>query len=106
AVLRASVKTNAYIGSHPDEAKAAANAQLKADSGKELPANVLDPAWKSIQFTDDPLASTLQTEADHAVKAGLLEKPKLDGIYDLTPLNKVLKAEGEPAVDDAGLGVK
>ena len=106
AVLRASVETNAYIGSHPDEAKAAANAQLKADSGKELPANVLDPAWKSIRFTDDPLASTLNTEAEHAVKAGLLEQPKLDGIYDLTPLNKVLKAEGESEVDDAGLGVK
>ncbi len=34
------------------------------------------------------------------------EKPDLKGIYDLTPLNKVLKAEGEPAVDDAGLGAK
>ncbi|MFF6784651.1 aliphatic sulfonate ABC transporter substrate-binding protein [Streptomyces sp. NPDC012510] len=106
AVLRASVKTNAYIKSDPDDAKAAANAQLKADSGKELPADVLDPAWKSIQFTDDPLASTLNTEAGHAVKAGLLEKPKLDGIYDLTLLNKVLKAAGEPEVDDAGLGAE
>ncbi|MGW0843702.1 aliphatic sulfonate ABC transporter substrate-binding protein [Streptomyces sp. NPDC002787] len=106
AVLRASVKTTAYIKSNPDDAKAAANAQLKADSGKELPADVLDPAWESIQFTDDPLASTLNTEAEHAVKAGLLEQPKLDGIYDLTLLNKVLKAAGEPEVDDAGLGVK
>ncbi|WP_328836501.1 aliphatic sulfonate ABC transporter substrate-binding protein [Streptomyces europaeiscabiei] len=106
AVLRGSVKTNAFINSSADEAKAAANAQLKADSGKELPADVLDPAWKSIQFINDPLASTLQTEADHAVKAGLLENPKLDGIYDLTLLNKVLKAEGDDEVDDAGLGVK
>ncbi|MFI2036979.1 aliphatic sulfonate ABC transporter substrate-binding protein [Streptomyces bottropensis] len=106
AVLRGSVKSNAFIGSNADEAKAAANAQLKADSGKELPADVLDPAWKSIQFINDPLASTLQTEADHAVKAGLLENPKLDGIYDLTLLNKVLKAEGDDEVSDAGLGVK
>jgi NitT/TauT family transport system substrate-binding protein len=67
---------------------------------------VLDPAWKSIRFTDDPLASTLNTEAAHAVKAGLLQKPDLKGIYDLEPLNKVLKAEGEPTVDDAGLGAK
>lgn len=106
AVLRGSVKTNAFIVSDADAAKAAANAQLKADSGKELPADVLDPAWKSIQFINDPLASTLQTEADHAVKAGLLENPKLDGIYDLTLLNKVLKAEGDDEVSDAGLGVK
>jgi NitT/TauT family transport system substrate-binding protein len=106
AVLKASVEANKYIKAHPDEAKAAANAQLKADSGKELPAEVLDPAWKSIQFTNDPLAATLNTEAEHAVKAGLLEDPLLKGIYDLAPLNKVLEAEGEPTVDDAGLGVQ
>ncbi|KMS73215.1 sulfate ABC transporter substrate-binding protein [Streptomyces viridochromogenes] len=106
AVLRASVRTNEWIDDNPEKAKAAANTQLKTDTGKALPGNVLDPAWQSIQVTDDPLAATLNTEAEHAVRAGLLQKPDLTGIYDLTPLNKVLKAEGEPEVDDAGLGVK
>jgi NitT/TauT family transport system substrate-binding protein len=105
AVLKASVETNKWINAHPDEAKAAANKQLEADSGKALPAEVLDPAWTSIRFTDDPLAATLDAEADHAVRAGLLEKPDLKGIYDLTLLNKILKAEGGSPVDDAGLGV-
>ncbi|MDH6515713.1 NitT/TauT family transport system substrate-binding protein [Streptomyces sp. SAI-135] len=104
AVLRASVEANKWINANPDEAKAAANKQLEADSGKALKPAVLDPAWKSIQFTNDPLAATLDTEAEHAVKAGLLEKPDLNGIYDLTILNKVLKAEGESTVDAAGLG--
>ncbi|MEU4996887.1 aliphatic sulfonate ABC transporter substrate-binding protein [Streptomyces sp. NPDC021622] len=106
AVLRGSVKTNQWIKDNPEKAKASANAALKEASGKALPAEILDPAWKSIQTTDDPLAATLGTEAEHAVKAGLLEKPDLKGIYDLKPLNKVLKAAGRPAVDDAGLGVK
>ncbi|MCX5330579.1 MULTISPECIES: aliphatic sulfonate ABC transporter substrate-binding protein [unclassified Streptomyces] len=106
AVLKASVEANKWINANPDEAKAAANKQLEADSGKALPTDVLDPAWKSIQFTNDPLAATLNTEAEHAVKAGLLEDPLLDGIYDLTLLNKVLEAAGESTVDDAGLGVK
>ncbi|MFF9817851.1 aliphatic sulfonate ABC transporter substrate-binding protein [Streptomyces sp. NPDC014006] len=106
AVLKASIESNKWINANPEQAKTAANQQLEADSGKALPAKVLDPAWKSIQFIDDPLASTLRTEADHAVKAGLLKEPELDGIYDLTLLNKVLKAEGKPAVADAGLGVK
>ncbi|MFF5256348.1 aliphatic sulfonate ABC transporter substrate-binding protein [Streptomyces leeuwenhoekii] len=106
AVLRASVETNKWIKANPEEAKAAANRQLAANTGKALPAEVLDPAWKSIQVTDDPLAATLDAQAEHAVKAGLLDKPDLEGIYDLTLLNKVLKAAGEPAVDDAGLGVK
>ncbi|MFF6988732.1 aliphatic sulfonate ABC transporter substrate-binding protein [Streptomyces sp. NPDC010273] len=104
AVLKGSVAANKWINANPTEAKAAANKQLEADSGKALPANILDPAWSSIQFTNDPLAATLTTEADHAVKAGLLEKPDLKGIYDLTLLNKVLKADGDSAVDAAGLG--
>jgi NitT/TauT family transport system substrate-binding protein len=106
AVLRGAVKSNEWINAHPDEAKAAANDALQQESGKALPAEVIDPAWKSITFLNDPLAATLDTQAAHAVKAGLLEQPDLKGIYDLTLLNKVLKAEGEAAVDDAGLGVK
>ncbi|MGP4002150.1 aliphatic sulfonate ABC transporter substrate-binding protein [Streptomyces sp. 8N706] len=106
AVLRGSVRTNAWIKDHPEDAKKAINAALEKDTGKPLPAEVLDPAFKNVEITDDPLASTLNREADHAVKAGLLQKPDLKGIYDLTLLNKVLKAEGRPEVDDAGLGSK
>ncbi|MET9391252.1 aliphatic sulfonate ABC transporter substrate-binding protein [Streptomyces sp. NPDC006624] len=105
AVLRGAVRTNEWISTHPEKAKASANAALKELSGKELPAEVLDPAWKSVAFLDDPLAATLDTQARHAVKAGLLQKPDLKGIYDLTLLNKVLKADGRELVDDAGLGV-
>jgi NitT/TauT family transport system substrate-binding protein len=104
AVLRASVRTNRWIEANPDRARAAANEQVEIDAGKALPADVLDPAWESFHVTDDPLAATLAAQAEHAVRAGLLEKPDLRGIYDLTLLNKVLEAEGLPAVDDAGLG--
>ncbi|GGT98593.1 ABC transporter substrate-binding protein [Streptomyces lateritius] len=106
AVLRGSVKTNEWINANPDKAKASANAKLKELSGKPLGDKVIDAAWPSIRFTDDPLAATLQAQAAHAVKAGLLKQPDLTGIYDLKPLNKVLKAAGRPEVADAGLGVK
>ncbi|MEU6985961.1 aliphatic sulfonate ABC transporter substrate-binding protein [Streptomyces sp. NPDC046324] len=106
AVLRGSVATNKWINANPDKAKASANAKLKELTGKPLGADVIDGAWPSIRFTDDPLAATLQAQAGHAVKAGLLDQPDLDGIYDLKPLNKVLKAAGRSEVSDAGLGVK
>jgi NitT/TauT family transport system substrate-binding protein len=106
AVLRGSVKTNAWIKANSDKAKADANAELKELTQKALPAAVLDPAWQSIEVLDDPLAATAKTEAQHAVAAGLLKSPKLDGIYDLTLLNKVLKAQGRPAVDAADLGAQ
>jgi NitT/TauT family transport system substrate-binding protein len=103
AVLRGSVETNAWIKANPAGAKQAINQQLTALSGKPLPASVLDSAFADVQVTDDPLATTLQAEAQHAVKAGLLQQPNLTGIYDLGPLNKVLASEGKPAVSDAGL---
>jgi len=106
AVLRGSVKTNAWIKANSDKAKADANAELEELTQKALPADVLDPAWQSIDVLDDPLAATAKTEAEHAVAAGLLKAPKLDGIYDLTLLNKVLKAQGRPAVDAADLGAQ
>ncbi|MFJ2746539.1 aliphatic sulfonate ABC transporter substrate-binding protein [Streptomyces sp. NPDC087297] len=106
AVLKGTVKTNEWINANPDKAKASANAKLEADSGKALDAKVLDPAWPSIAITDDPLASTLKTQSEWAVKAKLIEQPDLAGIYDLTLLNKVLKAAGKPEVSDAGLGAK
>ncbi|QES47795.1 sulfate ABC transporter substrate-binding protein [Streptomyces venezuelae] len=106
AVLAGTVKTNEWINANPDKAKASANAALKAETGKELAPAVIDPAWPSIAITDDPLATTLKTQADYAVKAKLIEQPDLNGIYDLTLLNKVLKAAGKPEVSDAGLGAK
>ncbi|AUY52264.1 aliphatic sulfonate ABC transporter substrate-binding protein [Streptomyces sp. CB01881] len=106
AVLRGSVNTNAFIKANPDKAKADANEAIKKEAGNALEPAVLDPAWQDIDFLDDPLASTLQAEADHAVTAGLLKKPSLNGIYDLTLLNKVLAAKGQSPVADAGLGTK
>lgn len=98
AVLRGSVKTNAWIGKHPEAAKKHINEALRRDAGKPLPTPVLDAAFSHIDVTDDPLASTLKQQADNAVSAGLLKKPDLTGIYDLTPLNKVLKSEGRPTL--------
>ncbi|MFD9456668.1 aliphatic sulfonate ABC transporter substrate-binding protein [Streptomyces sp. NPDC059985] len=106
AVLKGTVKTNEWINANPDKAKASANAKLAAESGKPLDAKIIDPAWPSIAITDDPLASTLKTQSEWAVKAKLIEQPDLAGIYDLTLLNKVLKAAGKPEVSDAGLGAK
>ncbi|MFJ3216207.1 aliphatic sulfonate ABC transporter substrate-binding protein [Kitasatospora sp. NPDC086801] len=106
AVLRGSVNTNAFIKANPDKAKADANEAIKKEAGNALEPAILDPAWADIDFLDDPLANTLQAEADHAVTAGLLKKPNLNGIYDLTLLNKVLAAKGQGPVADAGLGTK
>nr|WP_206323276.1 ABC transporter substrate-binding protein [Streptomyces sp. HNM0574] len=103
AVLRGSVRTNAWIRAHPSEAKERLNTALERDAGKPLPRPVLDRAFRNIEITDDPLASTLKRQAEHAEATGLADSDRIDGIYDLRPLNAVLRDDGRPPVDDAGL---
>ena len=98
--LQGLVDTLKYIKANPAAAQAAFNTQLGSlQGGKKLSTKVLSAAWHNLTFTADPLASTLQTQVDHAVAVGLLKPPSnLAGIYDLTPLNKVLAAAGQPQV--------
>lgn len=82
-------------------AQKAANEQLAALSGKPLKEEILASAFKNLTFTNDPIASSLYTSAQHAQDVGLLKPVDLKGIYDLGPLNELLKADGQPAVSDA-----
>ena len=67
----------------------------------------MQAAFANIAPTGDPLAGTLNTLAEHGVEAGTLSNaPDLNGIYDLTALNKVLAAAGKPPVSAAGLGTE
>jgi sulfonate transport system substrate-binding protein len=59
---------------------------------------VLPLAFKQITFTSDPIASSLATDAKHAEAVGLLKPVNLNGIYDLGPLNALLKADGQAQV--------
>jgi NitT/TauT family transport system substrate-binding protein len=106
AVLKASVDTNAWILANPAQAKQDANAALTTLTKKALPAKVLDTAWSELAVTNDPLAASLKSEADHAVTAGFITQPDLSGIYDLTLLNKVLATAGQQPVSAAGLGAQ
>ena len=74
---------------------------LRLSPGRSVAAApaVIDAAWSNMRFTADPIASSLRKGAADAISVGLLDgKTKLDGIYDLTLLNEVLKAAGKPEV--------
>ncbi|MFF5937283.1 ABC transporter substrate-binding protein [Streptomyces sp. NPDC012508] len=104
AVIEGATAANAWIAAEPGKARRSVNEALRELTGKPLPAEIIESAWPSLTFTDDPLAATLGTQAAHATEAGLLDRPVLRGIYDLGPLNRVRKAAGRPPVGDAGLG--
>jgi NitT/TauT family transport system substrate-binding protein len=103
ALVEGQLDADDWMAKNPGEAKSTINAELKRITTKSLTAAVLDRAYANIEVTTDPLASSMKTEADNAVSAGLLDKPDLKGIYDLTILRQVLKERGGESVDDAGL---
>ncbi|WP_246052445.1 ABC transporter substrate-binding protein [Actinocorallia herbida] len=97
-LVEATVASNDFIASNLEEAKTAANAQLEKLTTKPLSKEVLDSAFKEIEFTNDPIAASLTGGAEHAQAVGLLDPVDLKGIYDLSYLNTVLKAAGKPEV--------
>ncbi|MDM7831046.1 ABC transporter substrate-binding protein [Cellulomonas edaphi] len=103
-LLEAESQTVDWISQNSDAAKTKANEAIEKLSDKALSQDVLDRAWGNLRITLDPIASSLQTSADHGVAAGTSKETDLHGIYDLTLLNEVLKADGQEPVSDAGLG--
>jgi NitT/TauT family transport system substrate-binding protein len=98
-LLKGQIEANSYINANGTAAANVANTELTKLLGKGLKPNVLAAALPYIHFTNDPIASSLQTDAQHAVAVGLLTPVKnLPSIYDLGPLNALLKADGQPQV--------
>src|SRR3984885_7118116 len=98
-LLKGQIQANSLIASSKSQAEAAANAELASLSGKSLKPSILTAAFQQVTFTNDPIASSLITDAQHAVAVGLLTPVKnLTALYDLAPLNKELAAAGQPAV--------
>ncbi|MGZ8752299.1 MAG: ABC transporter substrate-binding protein, partial [Acidimicrobiia bacterium] len=73
-----------------------ASEQVVADaigrvSGKAISLELVADSWANLEFTYDPIASSLRKSAKDAEELGLLEPVDLDGIYDLTLLNEVIE---------------
>jgi NitT/TauT family transport system substrate-binding protein len=100
ALLRGQISADAEINDDPVHAQEVVNAQLEELTGKALEPEVIARAFANIEVTEDPVASSLKTSAEHAFATGLVKKADLTGLYDLRLLSELL---GAP-VDDAGLG--
>lgn len=107
ALIKGEIAETEAIEANPTQAQTDLNKAIGELTGKPLADNTIQAAFANIKPTWDPLAGTLNTIAENGVEAGTLaEVPNLDGIYDLTQLNKVLVAAGKPPVTAAGLGTE
>ena len=98
-LIEAQLATEKFIADNPDQAEQIANEQIEAITGKKIADGVLGPAFANLTFTNDPVATSVQQSAADAHDVGLLEEvPDLTGLFDLTILNEVLIANGQPTV--------
>jgi NitT/TauT family transport system substrate-binding protein len=98
--IRANVELTDWINAHQAEAKKLLNEQIRRETGKALPTQVLEEAFSRMQVTYDPLHAALNTAAQQAFDSGFLGRklPDLSSLYDLVLLNQVLAEKNRKAV--------
>src|SRR6202167_1378439 len=98
-LLKGQIEANTYIHDNSAAAEAAANAELTKLLGKGLSASELAASFQQVTFTNDPIESSLATDAQHAVAVGLLSPVQdINRLYYPSPLTALLKADGQPQV--------
>lgn len=99
-LIAALVDVTDRINSNKSAAIPILNEQLKRETGKALKAEVIQKAMARIEFTWDPICSSLKRSAEASHRIGFLRaEPRLDGLYFLSLLNDVLNERNRPAVE-------
>ncbi|MEU0079917.1 ABC transporter substrate-binding protein [Micromonospora tulbaghiae] len=97
-LVEGQVAANEFVNTKPDEAQQAISDHIGKITGKPLDLKLIKQAWPTLEFTNDPIPSSLKAGLDHAVAVGLTQPVDLNGLYDLNYLNEVLKAQGKAEV--------
>ena len=88
-----------FIAKDPAKAQKDVTDVIAKISGKPLKQSVIVAAWKHLEFTADPVPSSLLLGAQHAFEVGVLKKePTLDKLVDLSLLNQLLKERGKAEI--------
>ncbi len=100
-LLSALVEVTLQINSNKTAAIPILNDQIKKETGKALKEEVIQKAMTRVEFTWDPICSSLKKSAAATHSIGLLRnEPVLQGLYSLKLLNDVLKEKNLPPVDE------
>jgi NitT/TauT family transport system substrate-binding protein len=98
-LVNAQVAANDFITTNPFDAQQDVSDNIARITGKPISGDLVIASFKSIEFTNDPIASSLvKNNKDAKAIQGLTSADSLKGIYDLTFLNKALTAAKEPTV--------
>jgi NitT/TauT family transport system substrate-binding protein len=97
-LLQGQIQADRFLTRNRISAKAALAQRLTA-IGQALPQQTLAQSFAQFTYTENPYPNALLTESEHAVAAGLIKTAgNVSGIFDLNPLNQVLKSAGQQPV--------
>jgi len=99
ALLAGDLDAADFIATDPARAQRDVADLIARISGKPINLALIEAAWKQLEFTVDPVPSSLLSGAQHAFKVGVLKKePRLDRLVDLSLLNQLLKERGKTEI--------
>lgn len=98
-LLAAHVELTQLINSNKMKATIVLNEQIRKETSRALREDVITRALDRVELTWDPIAQSLERQAEWAHKIHFLRRePDLRGIYELDLLNEVLRSKGLPTV--------
>lgn len=88
--LQGQVTVTNWIKENPAEAQKIINSEIERLTTKKLPENVFRDAWSRLDFTTDPIKTSVYLFADWAFEQNFLgeDRPDLSNLYDLTIINE------------------
>jgi sulfonate transport system substrate-binding protein len=92
------VAANDYIKANTADAEKLVSQGIQKITGKAISGDLIIAAFANIEFTNNPIATSLVKNNKDSKSVGLPSSDNLKGIYDLASLNAALKAAKEPAV--------
>jgi NitT/TauT family transport system substrate-binding protein len=105
ALIRGHIAALESLASDPKAAQESFSLALSAITGTTPKPEILAKAWADLEFTYDPISTSLVKSAADAVKVGLLDQASIDAagglpgkLYSLELLNSVLKELGKTEV--------
>jgi len=99
-LLAALIEVTERINSDRPAAISLLNDQLKKETGKALKEEVIQRAMARVEFTWDPICSSLKKSAEASHSIGFIKAaPELRGLYSLSLLNDLLKEKNLAPVE-------
>jgi NitT/TauT family transport system substrate-binding protein len=100
-LLKGNIEAVDFANDNPTVAQKLVATGIFNGTGQKVDEATVVNSWDHMAFTVDPLASTLAASSKHAEDVGLQQPTSLKGIYDLKPLNRILRSQGKPTVSDS-----